>query len=54
MQNEISLLGYGGVTDKNVDYRVKDNHSPLKGLSNISLGILEKLLLVQVKWEYTN
>lgn len=33
MQREISLLDYGGSTDKNVDYRIKEDHSgiDLKG-----------------------
>ena len=30
MQNEISLLDYGGSTDKNVDYRIKENHSGIE------------------------
>jgi hypothetical protein len=33
IQREISLLDYGGKTDKNVDYRIKENYSgiDLKG-----------------------
>lgn len=30
MNREISLLDYGGSTDKNVDYRIKDNFSGLE------------------------
>lgn len=30
MQREISLLDYGGSTDKNVDYRIKENHSGIE------------------------
>jgi hypothetical protein len=30
MQREISLLDYGGKTDKNVDYRIKENHSGIE------------------------
>ena len=43
MQREISLLDYGGKTDKNVDYRIKENNSgiELKGFALTAGEMLE-------------
>lgn len=43
MEREISLLDYGGSTDKTVDYRIKENHSgiDLKGFALTAGEMLE-------------